>query len=78
MSRLLYLISPSTAIWDSPSKQSAKLASSTVKLAKSYFEDVGSDVDLKACNLSSTLDRLYAWEKKLYKEVKVYSFKFES
>lgn len=70
MSRLMYLISPSTALWDSPSKQSAKLASSTVKLAKSYFEDVGNDVNLKACNLSSILDRLYAWEKKLYKEVK--------
>ncbi|KAL0351506.1 UNVERIFIED_CONTAM: protein ALTERED PHOSPHATE STARVATION RESPONSE 1 [Sesamum calycinum] len=47
-----------------------KLASSTMKLAKSYFEDVGNDVNTQACNLSATLDKLYAWEKKLYKEVK--------
>lgn len=76
MSRLMYLIDPSTSLWDSPSKQSAKLASSTMKLAKSYFDDVGNDVNLKASNLSSTLDKLYAWEKKLYKEVKVILFSF--
>lgn len=51
--------------------QSAKLASSTMKMARSYFEDIGKDVDSKACSLSSTLDKLYAWEIKLYKEVKV-------
>ncbi|KAH6782651.1 hypothetical protein C2S51_007944 [Perilla frutescens var. frutescens] len=70
ISRMLYLVSPSASLWDSPSKQSAKLASNTMKLAKSYFEEVGNDVNMKACHLSSTLDRLYAWEKKLYKEVK--------
>lgn len=76
MSRLLYLIYPSTSLWDSPSKQSSKLASSTTKMAKSYFEEVGDDVNMKSSNLSSTLDKLHAWEKKLYKEVKVNSFSF--
>lgn len=45
-----------------------------MKLAKSYFEDVGNGVDMKSSNLSSTLDKLHAWEKKLYKEVKVNLF----
>ncbi|KAL3840023.1 hypothetical protein ACJIZ3_024614 [Penstemon smallii] len=71
ISRILYLISPSMSLMDPPSLQSAKLASRTMKSAKSYFEDVGKDVNVKACNLSSTLDKLYAWEMKLYKEVKV-------
>lgn len=50
--------------------QSIKLASRSVKLAKSYFEDVGKDINAKVGSLSSTLDKLYAWEQKLYKEVK--------
>ncbi|KAL0314327.1 UNVERIFIED_CONTAM: protein ALTERED PHOSPHATE STARVATION RESPONSE 1 [Sesamum angustifolium] len=70
LSRILCLISPSVSLQDPPSMQSIKLASSTMKLAKSYFEDVGNDVNTQACNLSATLDKLYAWEKKLYKEVK--------
>ncbi|CAA0827911.1 Protein of unknown function (DUF630 and DUF632 [Striga hermonthica] len=69
-SRILYPLSPSLSSRDPPSLQSARLASKTMKLAKSYFDDVGKDVDAKACNLSSTLDKLYAWENKLYKEVK--------
>ncbi|XP_075480758.1 uncharacterized protein LOC142521438 [Primulina tabacum] len=70
ISRILHLIAPSLSFQDLLSRKSVKLASRTVKLAKSYFEDVGNDVNVKACNLSSTLDKLYAWEKKLYKEVK--------
>ncbi|KAG8378254.1 hypothetical protein BUALT_Bualt08G0118500 [Buddleja alternifolia] len=70
ISRILYLISPSLSLRDPPSMQSVKLASKTVKLARSYFDDVGNDVNAKACNLSSTMDKLYAWEQKLYKEVK--------
>ncbi|KAI3460570.1 hypothetical protein Pfo_017233 [Paulownia fortunei] len=68
LSRMLYLIAPSLTFRDSSSMQSVKLASRSMKLAKSYFEDVGKDVNAKVCNLSSTLDKLYAWEKKLYKE----------
>ncbi|KAL6492892.1 hypothetical protein OROGR_032651 [Orobanche gracilis] len=71
ISRILYPISPPLSFRDPPSTQSTKLASKTMKLAKAYFEDVGKDVEGKACNLSSTMDKLYTWEKKLYKEVKV-------
>ncbi|GFP89816.1 hypothetical protein PHJA_001125400 [Phtheirospermum japonicum] len=70
LSQILYPIYPSLSSRDPPSMQSAKLASKTMKLAKSYFDDVGKDENSQACNLSSTLDKLYAWEKKLYKEVK--------
>ncbi|KAL3641254.1 hypothetical protein CASFOL_016222 [Castilleja foliolosa] len=70
LSQILYPISPSLSSRDPPSMQSAKLASKTMKLAKSYFDDVGKDENSKTCNLSSTLDKLFAWEKKLYKEVK--------
>ncbi|KAL2497202.1 hypothetical protein Adt_22752 [Abeliophyllum distichum] len=53
-----------------PSMQSINLASKTSKLAKSYFGDVEKEANTNVCKLSSTLDKLYAWEEKLYKEVK--------
>lgn len=40
-------------------------------MAKAYCLEPGEDFDSKNGNLSSTLEKLYAWEKKLYKEVKV-------
>lgn len=40
-------------------------------MAKEYCQEMGGDFDMNSGNLSSTLDKLYAWEKKLYKEVKV-------
>lgn len=43
----------------------------TVKLAKSYNESSGIDTTVDYGNISSILEELYAWEKKLYKEVKV-------
>ena len=45
----------------------------TVKMAKAYSGSgsPGNELDLKSGSLSSTLEKLYAWEKKLYKEVKV-------
>ncbi|KZV51581.1 hypothetical protein F511_10534 [Dorcoceras hygrometricum] len=70
LSRILQLLAPSLSSQELISRKSAKLASRSVKLANSYFEDVGKDVNVNACNLSSTLDKLCAWEKKLYKEVK--------
>jgi len=43
-----------------------------LKIAKSYN---GQDVrEGLTGNLSATLEQLYAWEKKLYKEVKVLMF----
>ena len=40
-----------------------------MKLAGSYNVDAVPDVGFT--NLSSTLEKLYVWEKRLYKEVKV-------
>lgn len=44
-------------------------------MAKAYCGEPGGDFDMKNGNLSSTLDKLYAWEKKLYKEVEVWMHK---
>ncbi|KAL3504200.1 hypothetical protein ACH5RR_034041 [Cinchona calisaya] len=71
LSRILYLKSPSLPSSYQPSMGSIKLAAKTTKLAKSYFGDLWKDIEAKPGNLSSTLEQLYAWEKKLYKEVKV-------
>ncbi|XP_059299121.1 nitrate regulatory gene2 protein-like isoform X2 [Lycium ferocissimum] len=70
VSRILYLIVPSMSVSRTVTVQSVRLAAKTRKLAKSYFGDVGQDNAVKPCHLSSTLDELYEWEKKLYKEVK--------
>ncbi|KAI8551019.1 hypothetical protein RHMOL_Rhmol06G0152200 [Rhododendron molle] len=52
-----------------PSRESVRVATSTMKLAKAYYGDSGSNSTMKS-DLSSTLEKLYEWEKKLYKEVK--------
>ncbi|CAI9754377.1 unnamed protein product [Fraxinus pennsylvanica] len=70
LSKILHPIAPSLLSSNPPSMQSRNLASRTSKLAKSYFGDVEKDANNSVCNLSSTLDKLYAWEEKLYKEVK--------
>ncbi|CAN4097739.1 unnamed protein product [Withania somnifera] len=69
LSRILHLIAPSISFSHTVTVQSVRLAAKTRKLTKSYFGDVGLDA-VKPCNMSSTLDELYEWEKKLYKEVK--------
>lgn len=67
-SRIMYLMAPSMLSSHSPSKKSARVSSRRMKMARAY---VGDDAkDLNSGNISSTLDKLYAWEKKLYKEVK--------
>ncbi|KAG9142639.1 hypothetical protein Leryth_023070 [Lithospermum erythrorhizon] len=70
LSRIMFLVAPSASDLHVQSLQSVKLASKTVKLAESFFADFGEDISMKHYNLSSTLAELYAWEKKLYKEVK--------
>lgn len=49
-------------------KQSQLSRSQTTKLARSYHLDAVASI-----SLSSTLEQLYTWEKKLYKQVKVIS-----
>ncbi|KAM0971538.1 hypothetical protein ACFX13_019729 [Malus domestica] len=68
-SRILYLVAPSMLSSPPSSRPPVKLSSKTVKLAKAYQGEPGKDIK-KPGNLSSTLEKLYAWEKKLYKEVK--------
>lgn len=74
-SRILYLVAPSMLSSQPPSGQSVRLTSKTMKMAKAYQGEPGKDFNKKSGNLSSTLEKLYAWEKKLYKEVKVKSVK---
>ncbi|CAA7013421.1 unnamed protein product [Microthlaspi erraticum] len=69
LSRIMYLVAPSTRSSRSKPEVSIRLTSRTLKMAKAYN---GQDVNGGGFsgNLSSTLEKLYAWEKKLYKEVK--------
>ncbi|KAK4276720.1 hypothetical protein QN277_014837 [Acacia crassicarpa] len=69
-SRIFYMIAPSKLHSNPPSRLSIHLSSRAMKLAKDYCEEPGKDFKRAPVNLSSTLEKLYAWEKKLYKEVK--------
>lgn len=70
LSRIMYLVAPSKR--SKPELSSIRLTSKTLQLAKAYN---GQDVNVGSTgNLSSTLDKLYAWEKKLHKEVKVTTY----
>ncbi|PRQ26578.1 hypothetical protein RchiOBHm_Chr6g0296121 [Rosa chinensis] len=69
-SRILCLVAPSTLASHPPSKPSIRMSSKMIKMAKGYHGEPGKDFNLKSGNLSSTLEKLHAWEKKLYKEVK--------
>ncbi|KAK9096081.1 hypothetical protein Sjap_021578 [Stephania japonica] len=52
-----------------PPRQSQLAAMRAMKRAKVQY-GYSEDFIMRSCNLSTTLERLYAWEKKLYKEVK--------
>ncbi|KAK9271176.1 hypothetical protein L1049_026765 [Liquidambar formosana] len=69
-SRILYLIEPFMSSSHPPSGRSVRVPYSTMKMAKAYYGDPGKEFNVKPINLSSTLEKLYVWEKKLYKEVK--------
>ncbi|KAF8404075.1 hypothetical protein HHK36_008952 [Tetracentron sinense] len=67
---ILDLIAPSMFTSSHPPfRRSTQSASSTLKMAKANFGHP-EDVFMKSGKLSSTLEKLYVWEKKLYKEVK--------
>ncbi|XP_017981663.1 PREDICTED: uncharacterized protein LOC18592362 [Theobroma cacao] len=67
-SRILYLVAPNMLSSHPPPRSSIRITSRTMKMAKEYCQIA--EQDEKPRNLSSTLEELYAWEKKLYKEVK--------
>ncbi|CAH8354573.1 unnamed protein product [Eruca vesicaria subsp. sativa] len=67
-SRIMYRVAPSTVSSRSQPQPPIRLTSRILKIAKTYnVQDVPEGF---TANLSSTLEKLYAWEKKLYKEVK--------
>lgn len=70
-SRILNVVAPSRLPSQPPSRPPNHLSSRAMKLAKAYCGEPGKDFKTNPENLSSTLEKLYAWEKKLYKEVKV-------
>ncbi|XP_004292707.1 PREDICTED: uncharacterized protein LOC101303966 [Fragaria vesca subsp. vesca] len=69
-SRILCLVAPSMLSSQPPSTSSIRMSSKMIKMAKGYHGEPGKDFNLKSGNLSSTLEKLHAWEKKLYKEVR--------
>ncbi|KAK4572790.1 hypothetical protein RGQ29_030993 [Quercus rubra] len=69
-SRICYLVAPSMFSSQPPTRSSVRISKRTMKMAKAYYGESAKDFNMKPGNLSSTLDKLYAWEKKLYKEVK--------
>lgn len=69
-SRILYMIAPSKLPSFPSSRPSTNLSPKAMKLAKDYCGEPVKDFKTAPGNLSSTLEKLYAWEKKLYKEVK--------
>ncbi|KAM7253190.1 hypothetical protein ACFE04_025808 [Oxalis oulophora] len=69
-SRILYLIAPDLYPSQDSLEPSIQLSPRTIKLAKAYTTEPEKDFNMMSGNLSLTLEKLYAWEKKLYKEVK--------
>ncbi|XP_077214257.1 uncharacterized protein LOC143849088 [Tasmannia lanceolata] len=69
--RMLDAVSPSTLISTrSLSKRPQRTSSNARKMGGAGHGHFEKSMGMKSGNLSSTLEKLYAWEKKLYKEVK--------
>ncbi|XP_057727109.1 protein ROLLING AND ERECT LEAF 2-like [Arachis stenosperma] len=69
-SRIVHSLAPSRLPSHPPSRPPVQLSSRAMKMAKAYCGEPGREFNTNPLNLSSTLEKLYAWEKKLYKEVK--------
>ncbi|KAM7261917.1 hypothetical protein ACFE04_020994 [Oxalis oulophora] len=68
--KILYLIAPDLYPSQDSLEPSIQLSPRTIKLAKAYTTEPEKDFNMMSGNLSLTLEKLYAWEKKLYKEVR--------
>ncbi|KAK4378170.1 hypothetical protein RND71_000032 [Anisodus tanguticus] len=66
-SKMLHAITPSFSV---VSSQPSTSKSAEIQIADPASSDVEGDVSSRYKNLSSTLNKLYLWEKKLYQEVK--------
>uniref|UniRef100_A0A3Q7IIG0 DUF632 domain-containing protein n=1 Tax=Solanum lycopersicum TaxID=4081 RepID=A0A3Q7IIG0_SOLLC len=65
-SKMLHAITPSSAVLSLPST----LKNDAIEIADHAILDVEGDISSRARNISSTLQKLYLWEKKLSEEVK--------
>lgn len=66
-SKMLHVVAPSLSMVASQPSTSKSADPSSSAAELSYIEEFG----MASGNLSSTLRKLYLWEKKLYNEVKV-------
>ncbi|KAK4801733.1 hypothetical protein SAY86_022220 [Trapa natans] len=69
-SRVMYLVAPSASSSETLNKSSVRVSSGTMKMAKAYFANAARELGIKSANISTTLEKLYFLEKKLYKEIK--------
>lgn len=70
-SKMLNVIAPSLSVVSSDTSTSKSADSSSIEKADPAYLDIDDIVGLSSGNLSSTLQKLLLWEKKLYQEVKV-------
>lgn len=68
---MLNVIAPLSVASSQPSSTSKSAGSSSIEMADPAYLDIDGDAGMGSENLSSTLKKLYLWEKKLYEEVKV-------
>ncbi|XP_043713607.1 protein ALTERED PHOSPHATE STARVATION RESPONSE 1-like [Telopea speciosissima] len=72
-SKMLHVITPLSVVSSQPSTSKSSEASSSTEMSSSAYGvdfDEGAGTRSRSANLSSTLQKLYMWEKKLYDEVK--------
>ncbi|KAF8406691.1 hypothetical protein HHK36_008782 [Tetracentron sinense] len=69
-SKMLHVITPLSVVSSQPSASTSAESSSSAEKSGSIYLDFDEDVGMRSGNLSSTLQKLSMWEKKLYDEVK--------
>ncbi|GKU87622.1 hypothetical protein SLEP1_g1990 [Rubroshorea leprosula] len=70
VSRILDLVAPNMLPSYSLPRPTVRLTPRTMKMAQDYCGVPGQDLQTLQGNISSTLEKLYVWEKRLFKEVK--------
>ena len=69
---MLHVVTPLSVVSSQPSTSKTAESSSSTDNTDPAFLDFNEEMARKRKNLSSTLQKLYLWEKKLYNEIKVY------
>ncbi|GMI73349.1 hypothetical protein like AT4G35240 [Hibiscus trionum] len=70
VSKMLHVVTPLSVVKSQPSTSKTGESSSSADSTDPAFLDFNDELARKPKNLSSTLQKLYLWEKKLYNEVK--------